>query len=393
LPHAILALNAGSSSLKLAVFEVARDGALTRMATGQLEGVGTAPHFAAHAPDGTVLAECRWTHGQDRSHEDFLQTILDFAEHALGRDTLAAVGHRVVHGGADHVTPQRVTKPLFAALDALVPLAPLHLPHSLAPMRALAALRPHLKQFACFDTAFHSTIPALATRLPIPRALHDEGVRRYGFHGLSYEHIAATLAERAPHLAAGRVIAAHLGNGASLCAMQSGKSIDTSMGFTALDGLMMGTRCGSIDPGVILYLLQQRGMSAHDVEHLLYHRSGLLSVSGISGDMRALIASADPRAAEARALYVLRIVREAGALTALLGGLDGFVFTAGIGEHDPDLRADVCARLNILLDPASNAIGHGRISAEGSAIEAWVMPTDEEKVIARHTADALTHTR
>jgi acetate kinase len=385
-PRAVLTLNAGSSSTKLALYEMHGAADLRQVASGLLEGLGDAPHFVAHAPDGTVMAERRWAQGEAGAHEDYLAVVLDFAEKALGHDRLAVAGHRVVHGGADHVAPERVTPALLDALEALVPLAPLHQPHSLAPMRALAAMRPGLLQVACFDTAFHHTMAPVATHIALPRTITESGVRRYGFHGISYEFIAAHLP---PDLAAGRVIVAHLGSGASLCGMQAGCSVDTTMGFTALDGLMMATRCGTIDPGVVLYLQQQRGMSAAAVEDVLYHRSGLLGVSGISGDVRHLTENADPRAAEALALFAFRIARETGALASTLGGLDGFVFTAGIGEHAPSVRRAVCERLRWLgvrLDEAANEAGKGRISAGDSAVQVWVIPTDEEAVIAGHAA-------
>ncbi len=383
--NAILALNAGSSSTKLALYEQ-HSGALRPVASGLLEGLDGTPHFLAHGPDGRVVAERHFASGG--AHEDYLAVVLDFAEMALGADTLRVAGHRVVHGGADHVAPELVTPALLAALQELVPLAPLHQPHSLAPIRALRKLRPDLSQVACFDTAFHHTMTPVAAHIALPREITESGVRRYGFHGLSYDFIAGRLTELAPGLARGRVVVAHLGSGASLCAMHVGASVDTTMGFTALDGLMMATRCGAIDPGVLLYLQQQRGMSAQAVEDMLYRKSGLLGVSDISGDMRALLQIADPRAAEAVELFAFRIARETGALVSTLGGLDGFVFTAGIGEHTPAVRAAVCARLNWLgvrLDAAANGRGHGRISAADSAIEVWVIPTDEEIVIARQS--------
>ena len=388
---AVLAFNAGSSSIKLALYETGGARALRPVASGLLEGLGEKPHFVAHGPDGQVLAEQHWDSAGE--HEEYLATVLDFAEKALGHDRLTVAGHRVVHGGADHIAPELVTPALLDALEALVPLAPLHQPHSLAPIRALAKLRPGLQQVACFDTAFHHTMQPVATHIALPRELSESGVRRYGFHGLSYTYIAERLTELAPALAQGRVIAAHLGSGASLCAMRGGASVDTTMGFTALDGLMMATRCGTIDPGVVLYLQQQRGMSAAKVEDLLYHRSGLLGVSGISGDMRALLTASDPHAAEAIDLFAFRIARETGALVSSLGGLDGFVFTAGIGEHTPQIRAAVCARLawlGVTLDDAANEKGAGCISRDDSAIKVWVIPTDEEIVIARQ-ALRVTH--
>jgi len=384
---AILTLNAGSSSVKFALFEA--DGAtLTLASKGEIEGIGTAPHLVARDLRGTVLADRRWP-DPHLDLQPLLAEAIAVAERHLGADTLIAVGHRVVHGGASHHRPERVTPGLIAALDDLVPLAPLHEPASVALIRAIAAERPDLPQVACFDTAFHHTMPAVAMRLALPREYEEAGVRRYGFHGLSYEYIAGRLKEIAPELAAGRVIAAHLGNGASLCAMQAGRSIETTMGFTALDGLVMGTRCGAIDPGAILYLQQQRGLTAKQVEDLLYRKSGLLAVSGgLSSDMRALLASDDPRAREAVELFVYRIAQQAGALASALGGLDGLVFTAGIGEHAAPVRAMVCARLawlGVALDERANAANAAVISAPESRVAVRVIPTDEETMIARHT--------
>ena len=383
---AVLTLNAGSSSIKLALFDVAADVVL--VSHGQVEGLQTAPHFVAKDRSGAVLDERRWDGAQ--THEALLGTLLDWVDKHLGGDALVAVGHRVVHGGADHDRPQRVDAALIADLERLTPLAPLHQPHNLSPMRTLAAMRPGLVQVACFDTAFHHAMPAVATRVALPRAYAAEGVRRYGFHGLSYEFIARRLHELAPGLAAGRVIVAHLGNGASLCAMQDGRSVETTMGFTALDGLVMGTRCGRIDPGVVLYLAQQHGMEAVQIEGLLYEKSGLLGVSGVSSDMRVLLASAVAAAREAIELFVYRLACEAGALAAALGGLDGLVFTAGIGEHAPEIRAAVAERmtwLGVALDDAANARGAGRIST--GRVEVWVIQTDEEAMIARHTLEVL----
>ena len=349
----VLALNAGSSSLKFALFEDA-----TALVRGQVSGIGT--HLEAEATaegkplDPPVL--------RGTTQEEFLPGLLDWlCRH--GRGSVAVAGHRVVHGGTRFTAPVRVDDGVLAALDGLVPLAPLHQPHSLAAIRAAMAALPGVPQVACFDTAFHATMPDVATWLGLPRALHDEGVRRYGFHGLSYEFIAGRLRELAPELAAGRVIVAHLGNGASLCALRDGRSVGTTMGLTALDGLLMATRPGSLDPGAVLHLLQARGMSAAEVEDVLYHRAGLLGVSGISGDMRDLAGSADPRAREAVALFVHRILGCAGSLAAQMGGLDGIVFTAGIGEHDAAVRAGVCAGLEwlgLVLDgPANRGGRHG----------------------------------
>ena len=381
---AVLTLNAGSSSLKFAVFN--GDAAVLR---GEVSGIGTQPKAKAvrggQALDPPTL--------QGTTHEEFLPGLLDWIGGHLDGVAISIAGHRVVHGGTQLVRPVRITASVMTALEALVPLAPLHQPHNLAAIRAVAKALPDLPQVACFDTAFHSTMPEVATWLPLPRALRDAGLRRYGFHGLSYEFIAGRLQGLSPALATGRVLVAHLGNGASLCAMQGGRSIETTMSFTALDGLMMATRCGGLDPGAVLYLMQSHGMSVQDVEDTLYHRSGLLGVSGISSDMRDLAASDDPRAREAVGVFVHGLVQCAGGLVAHLGGLDGIVFTAGIGEHDPALRAAVCTALSwlgLMLDGAANAAGGtARISAAGSKVEAWVIPTDEEAVIARHAVAVL----
>ncbi len=391
----ILVINAGSSSIKCALYHLADATRLAPVAHGEIEGIGAAPHLLVLGADHDVRAERYWPVGESHTHEDLLEPLLTAIERALAGATLRAVGHRVVHGGERHFGPALVTPALVEELAALTPLAPLHQPHNLAAIRAIAALRPGLPQVACFDTAFHHGIAPVARRLALPRRFAEEGVRRYGFHGLSYEFIARRLAECAPALAGGKVIAAHLGNGASLCAMAAGHSVDTTMGFTALDGLMMGTRTGSLDPGVVLYLMQHYGLDAAAIEDLLYHRSGLLGVSGISADMRALLESRDPRAREAVDLFVFRAAREIGALAASLGGLDGVVFTAGIGEHAPDIRAAIAARLawlGAVLDPAENArptTGARQISTQASRLALWVIPTDEEAMIAEHTC-ALT---
>lgn len=386
----ILCLNAGSSSLKFALY--AREGTDARLlAHGKIEAIGLAPHLIARDAAGVTLAERRWSHEDGATHETLLADLLNSVEAHVGRE-LVAVGHRVVHGGVDFAEPVRVTDAVLDKLDALCPLAPLHQPHNLAAIRAVKAARPRLVQVACFDTGFHQTQPPVATRLALPRALTGEGVRRYGFHGISYEYIARRLREIDPVMAGGRAIAAHLGNGASLCAMKGGGSIDTTMGFTALDGLVMGTRCGTIDPGVVLYLFQQKGLDAKAVEHLLYSESGLLGVSGLSSDMRDLAASDDPRAAEAVALFAYRAAREAGALACSLEGLDGIVFTAGIGENAADVRAMVCARLGwlgVTIDPQANAAHAPLISTAGSAVKVRVIPTDEERMIALHTLELL----
>ncbi len=389
---AILTLNAGSSSIKFALFEIGDGDQLNSTVNGQIEGIETAPHFCAADASGKILAERRWSDGTRLTHEDFLGELFDWVEGHLGADHLSAVGHRIVHGGAKFAAPATLDDGVVAELDRLSPLAPLHQPHNLSAVRAVAKLRPDLIQIGCFDTAFHRTVAPVVSRFALPRDLEQAGVQRYGFHGLSYEYIAGRLVEVAPMLAGKRVVAAHLGNGASLCAMESGRSVDTTMGFTALDGLPMGTRCGALDSGVLLYLLQERGTSATAIEDLLYHRSGLLGLSGVSSDMRVLLASVDPHAAEAIDVFVFRIAREVAALTGTLRGLDGIVFTAGIGEHAPEIRERVCEQaswLGIVLDPAANRTGGPLISAAGSKVAVWVIPTNEEAMIARHTFDRI----
>jgi len=391
MPKAILTLNAGSSSIKFALYEYGIS-AQRLISHGAIDGIGTAPAFTARAPDDTVLDSYRWATGTQLNHEDLLKPLLAWVTSHLGEESLAAVGHRIVHGGSRFHRPVRIDDAVLAELEKLVPLAPLHQPHNLAAVKAIAGLRPNLLQVACFDTGFHHDMPPVATRLALPRTYTEEGVRRYGFHGLSYEYLIGRLRELAPVLATGRVIAAHLGNGASLCAMRNGCSVDTTMGFTALDGLVMGTRCGSIDPGALLYLQQAHGLSAADVEHMLYEQSGLLGVSGISNDMRVLEASKDPHAREAIELFVFRIVREIGALASSLGGLDALVFSAGIGEHMASIRAAVCERLawlGIECDAAANARHETLISTSHSQVHVCVIATDEEAMIAAHTAHAM----
>ncbi|MGI4745740.1 MAG: acetate/propionate family kinase [Janthinobacterium lividum] len=390
---AILTLNAGSSSIKFALFRIV-DADIAVAVRGQISGIGSAPKFRAADPNGKALGEHAWT-GGDQTQEDLLQFLLDWIVKHLGSDRLVAVGHRVVHGGRDHDRPALVTADLMASLEALVPLAPLHQPHNLAPIRAVEAIRPGLSQVACFDTAFHHAMPMVAARIALPREFEEQGVRRYGFHGLSYEYIVRRLRVLSPDLAAGRVIVAHLGNGASLCAMKNGQSQDTTMSFTPLDGLVMGTRCGSIDPGAILYLLREHGMNADQVEDLLDRRSGLLGVSGVSSDMRVLLDSDDPKAAEAVELFVFHIAREAGAMASTLGGVDGIVFTGGIGEHAAQVRALVCKRLawlGVEMDDKANDADADIISTAASRVEVRMIPTDEEAMIARHTLDLYAGT-
>jgi acetate kinase len=385
----IAVLNAGSSSIKFALYDAGHDGAL--LFGGQIENVGLAPHLKAVDAAGTVVAERRWTSGALDHHVATAEIVKVGRELLAGRPVIA-FGHRVVHGGTEFAQPALVDSAVIEALGKLVPFAPLHQPHNLAPIKAIAAATPAVPQVACFDTAFHRTQPALAQEFALPRDLTAAGVRRYGFHGLSYDYIVSRLQEIDPILARSRLLIAHLGNGASLCAVHEGRSVATTMGFTAVDGLMMGTRTGSLDPGVVMYLMKERGMDARAMEDLLYRRSGLLGVSGISSDMRTLRQSKAPAAAEAIALFIYRIVRETGSLAAVLGGLDGFVFAAGIGENDAAVRAEVvagCRWLGLTLDADRNAKGQGVISRDGAEVKVLVVPTDEERQIARYTGKVL----
>jgi acetate kinase len=386
--QAILVLNAGSSSIKFLLFADEEGGKLAPRFRGQIEGIHTSPHFIARDPEGNVIGEKTWGDGAPLGHDGAVTHLADFIRGAAKGMELEAVGHRVVHGGPTFTRPVQLDRQVLAELEQFIPLAPLHQPHNLAPIRMLLERRPELPQVACFDTAFHSTNPDVAQRFAIPAALHDAGVRRYGFHGLSYEYIASVLPGHDGRAAAGRTVVCHLGNGSSMCAIEAGKSITSTMGFTALDGLPMGTRSGAIDPGVLLYLMDERKMDARAIEKLLYNKSGLLGVSGISSDMRKLLDSSDPRATLAVDLYVYRIRRELGSLAAALGGLDGLVFTAGIGENSAAIRERVCrdaAWLGVTLDPAANDGRGPRISAKDSPVSAWVIPTNEELMIARHT--------
>jgi acetate kinase len=388
MPDCLAVLNAGSSSIKFALFCVDKEELLFR---GQVESIGLEPRLNIRDATGATVAERIWP-ADGFGHEEATREIIQAVNALLIRSEVVAVGHRVVHGGMKFRRPLRIGVDAVRELERLVPLAPLHQPHNLAPIRAILEHAPTLPQVACFDTAFHQSQSATVRSFALPRSYAAEGVRRYGFHGLSYEYVAAEMRRVEPDMADARLIIAHLGNGASLCAIHQGRSIASTMGFTAVDGLMMGTRCGTIDPGVILYLMDQHGLDARAIEDLIYRKSGLLGVSGISSDMRALRASPAPEAAEAIALFVHRIVREIGSLTAALGGLDGIVFTAGIGENDAATRMEVangCAWLGLTLDPSRNVTGIGRISSDSSHIHAWVVPTNEELMIARHTAALL----
>jgi len=388
---AILVLNAGSSSLKFSVFSL-RGGELAPIASGQVEGIGAAPRFVAKDAAGRPAGEKRWPAGETLGHDGAFAHIAGWLrERGGGAHRLVAVGHRVAHGAARYVMPTRVDAVFLAEVDKLVSIAPLHLPHNLAAIRAVLARAPELPQVACFDTAMHRTFPRVEQMFALPRELEDAGVRRYGLHGLSYEYIASVLPEYDERAARGKTVVLHLGSGASMCALDGGRSIASTMSFTGLDGLPMGTRTGALDPGVMLYLMNS-GMDARAIETLVYKKSGLLGVSGVSNDMRDLLASSAPRAALAVDLFVYRIGRELGSLAAALGGLDAIVFTAGIGEHTPLVRERVCrqaAWLGVELDADANAAGGPRITAAASRTSAWVIPTNEELMIARHTRDLL----
>jgi acetate kinase len=389
----ILVLNAGSSSIKFSLFAAAGV-ELAVVADGQIEGIDTNPHFIAKDAAGQTVGEQRWAQGTRLGHDGAVAHIEDWLQVTYAaQHQLAAVGHRVVHGGADYSAPVRIDREVVAQLEKLIPLAPLHQPHNLAPIRILLERAPRLPQVACFDTAFHRSNPPLAQMFALPAELTEAGVRRYGFHGISYEYIASVLPQFDEHAARGKTVVLHLGNGASMCALQAGASVASTMGFTALDGLPMGTRCGAIDPGVLLYLMDERRMDARTIEKLLYNQSGLLGVSGISSDMRTLLASSDPRARLAIDLYCYRIGRELGSLAAALGGLEALVFTGGIGENSAVIRERVCrdaAWLGVTLDPAANAAGGPRLSTPEARTSAWAIPTNEELMIARHTHRLLS---
>jgi acetate kinase len=390
---AILVINAGSSSIKFSVF-LAKGGKLTLAFRGQIEGLFTSPHFIAKDAAGKVMDEKSWGDGVKLGHEGAIEHLRLFLRENRGDVRLAGMGHRVAHGGVKYSQPVRVNGEVLADLERLIPLAPLHQPNNLAPIRLVLERMPEVPQVACFDTGFHQTNPQLAQMFALPRELTDAGVRRYGFHGLSYEYIASALPRQAPEAAKGKTIVLHLGSGSSMCALASGRSVASTMGFSALDGLAMGTRCGALDPGVILFLLDQKKMDVHAIEKLLYNESGLLGVSGISSDLRVLLESKEPRAKLALDLFVYRISRELGSLTAALGGLDAMVFTAGVGENSAVIRERICrdaAWLGVRLDPEANARPgkSGCITKARSRVAAWVVPTNEELMIARHTLRVL----
>lgn len=392
--ESVLALNSGSSSIKFGLFDISASEPIL-LCKGLLDEHEDKPRLVVRGPAGEDLFEKRRdTADADGGH--LFADVLAFIEDHFGKGSLRAVGHRVVHGGPDYSGPIELTDDVCAKLEALTPLAPLHQPRCLEPVCTIGAIRPALTQIACFDTAFHHGLMPPVSRFAIPRRYEERGVRRYGFHGLSFEYVAGRLAGIAPQLVAKRTVIAHLGNGASLCALRDGHSVDTTMGLTPLDGLVMGTRCGTIDPGVLLYLLQHERMSVEDVQHLLYHESGLLGVSGIASDMRTLLASGEPAAREAIDLFVFRAAQEVAVMANTLGGLDGLVFTGGIGEHSKEIRSAIAERLvwlGLRIDAVANDEARERIDAMDSTVEAFVIRTDEEMTMARHCAGMLRERR
>ncbi len=387
--RAILVLNAGSSSIKFCLFRLQGSRAV-RDLRGQVSGLGTQPRFQSRSENGVTVD--RDLGHEPMAHADALNHLLDAVQQGLDGASIVGVGHRVVHGGLEFMAPTAVDESILQRLDRYVPLAPLHQPHNLAAIRALLKRLPGVPEVACFDTAFHRTVPEVAQRFALPPRFNDAGVRRYGFHGLSYEYIASQLPHVDARAANGRTVVFHLGNGASMCALAAGRSVATTMGFTAVDGLPMGTRCGALDPGVVLFMMDELRMTAREIERLIYNESGLLGMSGVSSDMRTLLASDAPAAALALAVFVYRANRELGSLAAALGGLDAVVFTAGIGENQAEIRARICAQarwLGLELDDAANRRNGPCISTAGSNVTAYVIPTDEESMIARHVQQLI----
>ena len=386
-----LILNAGSSSLKFCVYRRSEAASWRMDARGQIGGIGTSPRLTVKGAEGETLAEQKLD-GTVRDGRDALDALASWLRATFADAHVLGVGHRVVHGGSRYARPIRVTPQVLEDLRQLIPLAPLHQPHNLAAIEAVHERLPDVPQVACFDTSFHRGHTPVAELVPLPQEICQLGLRRYGFHGLSYEYIASVLPQVAPKIATARVIVAHLGSGASLCALKDGKSVDSTLGFTALDGLCMGTRPGALDPGVMLYLFQTLGLSAAEVETMLYQKSGLLGMSGISNDMRDLLGRSEASARLAVDYFVYRAAKEIGALAAVLGGIDALVFTAGIGENSAEIRRRICessAWLGVDLDPEANARKDPRITHPGSKVSAWVIPTNEELMIARHTWSLL----
>jgi len=393
----ILVLNAGSSSIKFEMFEISEHDQLRRRMKGHIEGIGTHPRLVARSAEGQIVADEALPVARARTVQAALDNVVTFLRKQLGGNLPTAIGHRVVHGGPEYSEPAIIDDTVVSRLEQFVSLAPLHQPNNLAPIKAILARQLPLLQVACFDTAFHRTHPEVADRFAIPDHLYSEGVRRYGFHGLSYEYIAGKLREIAPAVAQGRVVVAHLGSGASMCALSGGKSVESTMGFTALDGLPMGTRPGQLDPGIVLYLMTAKHMTAKEIERFLYNDCGFKGLSGISNDARELLASSDRRAQLTLNYFVYRIALSAGMLAAAMGGMDGLVFTAGIGENAPTIRQAVLRRLawlGVEIDAVQNAKNGPVISSKGSRVACYVIPTDEELMIARHTLRTLrTHGR
>jgi acetate kinase len=384
----ILVLNAGSSSIKFQLFAVADDQTLERRIKGQMDGIGARPRLLAKSGDGNVLVDETWVAADVSNVPAALDRVLSFLREKIGGRLPTAIGHRVVHGGPHYAEPTTINPVVLEELERLTPLAPLHQPHNVGLISLIFARQPQLLQVACFDTAFHRGHPEVADRYAIPEPLYLEGIRRYGFHGLSYEYIAKRLAEVAPAIANGRVVVAHLGSGASMCALAAGKSVESTMGFTALDGLPMGTRPGQLDAGVVLYLMNEKAMDAKAIERLLYNDCGLKGLSGLSNDVRILLASSEERAKLAIEYFVYRVGLFTGMLVAAMAGIDAFVFTAGIGENAPNIREAIVRRLacfGLHLDHAANLNGHALISSPKSNVPCYVIPTDEELMIARHT--------
>lgn len=390
---AVLVLNAGSSSLKFALYPINGELATEPAFSGQVEGIGATPEITLRTASGARIQEAVRTSGsQSEQHRDALNHVFGLLTQHNPDLEIVAAGHRVVHGGDHYSAPTRLDEAVLRTLDTFVPLAPLHQPHNLRAVRAVGTLMPDVPQVGCFDTAFHRTQPAVAQAFALPRRISAEGVKRYGFHGLSYDYVARQLPDIIGERAKGAVVIAHLGNGASMCALRDGKSVASTMGFTAVEGLMMGTRTGSLDPGVMLYLMEQKAMDAKALTNLLYKESGLLGVSGISQDMRTLLASGAPEAKEAVDLFCYRIARELGSLAAAAGGLDALVFTGGIGEHAAAVRekvAELSAWLGVKIDAAANADHARRIDAADSRVAVAVVPTNEERMIARYTVETL----
>ncbi len=389
----IFVVNAGSSSIKFKMYEV-KDGEVAPDASmaGLLDGIGVHPHIRVKDAEGGVLLDKSYTAAEIPNATEGKRILAEWLRPRVG-DLIIGIGHRVVHGGLSYSEPVIIDDKVMETLESFIPLAPLHQLSNLDPIKLMRERRPDLPQVACFDTAFHRDHPEISDRFPIPRAFYDEGVRRYGFHGLSYEYVSGRLHTLAPAIGAGRVVICHLGSGASVCGLKNGHSIESSMGFTALDGVPMGTRSGSLDPGVVLHLIEEKGMSAHDVGEMLYRKSGLLGLSGISNDVRDLVASPEPAAAMALEYFALKVAQAVAKLATSIGGLDGLVFTAGIGENSPEVRQMVADRLKWLgveVDPAANETrGATLISAPGSKTEVFVVPTDEERMIAIHTLRLL----